>query len=118
MVHTDKLTELYVNSKGEERTELERRYDLRKLEYLLKDYSNRQSSDWINTNTTRCPKCYAALEQADGCNRMRCVKYSAHFCYLCGATLSSFTPYKHFGVKDTPCYGRTFGKLDAPAMFL
>ena len=66
----------------------------------------RASEDYLKLHTQACPTCNAPAQKTHGCNHMICSKCSTHFCYLCGAYLSSENPYKHYNDLKEGCYMR------------
>jgi len=42
-----------------------------------------RSTQWINENTKKCPKCRSTIERAEGCNHMQCEQCKHEFCWLC-----------------------------------
>lgn len=43
-----------------------------------------------------------------GCNRVMCTVCCTNLCWLCGARLSSSSPYQHYKEKG-PCANRIYG---------
>jgi E3 ubiquitin-protein ligase RNF14 len=66
------------------------------------------TADFILLSSTECPSCSTRVQKSEACNHMRCAQCHAHFCYLCGLGLDAADPYKHFSMKDTPCYRNLF----------
>ncbi|KAL6943129.1 hypothetical protein ACO0RG_002115 [Hanseniaspora osmophila] len=56
----------------------------------------------------RCPKCRAAIERSEGCNKMKCPMCGITFCFLCGEDLDPSAPYRHFSEIGSDCYQKLF----------
>lgn len=63
---------------------------------------------YCELQTVPCPTCKTPIGKLDGCNHMMCVGCRTHFCYVCGKAISSNTPYEHFTLPDSLCYGLLF----------
>ena len=64
------------------------------------------STDYMALHTQGCPTCDARAQKTHGCNHMICFKCNTHFCYLCGAFLTSANPYQHYNKPNEGCYMR------------
>ncbi|KAI5120149.1 hypothetical protein M0805_003636 [Coniferiporia weirii] len=47
------------------------------------DSKDSGTTQWINANTRKCPKCSNNIEKAGGCNRIACRHCSFQFCWVC-----------------------------------
>lgn len=99
----------YLNSQGEEKELLERRYGKKVLQCLVE---NALSEEWVDSNSKKCPHCNASIEKTDGCNKMTCFRCGAYFCWLCMTRLKSTNPYSHFSDPNSYCYDRLFPAYD------
>ncbi|KAJ3340172.1 E3 ubiquitin-protein ligase rnf14 [Gonapodya sp. JEL0774] len=87
----------------------EKRYGEKIMRKMARDWENeRESRKWLVENSKDCPECGLHVEKSEGCNHMTCSRCKTHFCYLCGAWLSSSKPYAHFNQPGTACYQNLF----------
>ncbi|KAK9891252.1 hypothetical protein WA026_013563 [Henosepilachna vigintioctopunctata] len=85
----------------EEIEELKRRYGEKQVQLMIE---NSRSEDWIYSHSQMCPKCYTAIEKADGCNKMTCWKCGTYFCWNCLQKLDKNDPYMHFRNPSSRCF--------------
>jgi len=52
------------------------------------------------------------VQKIDGCNKMRCMKCSAQFCWLCLSVITENNPYSHFNSTKSPCFNKLFLGID------
>ncbi len=44
---------------------------------------DKETYEWLATNTKACPNCKKRIEKNNGCNHMHCRQCDHHFCWLC-----------------------------------
>jgi E3 ubiquitin-protein ligase RNF14 len=109
-----RLIEEYESADDARKKQLEAQYGAKNFMRIIQEATQEhQSITWIKEHTTECPTCGAHIEKTIGCNHMQCSTCNTHFCYLCGAYLSSTQPLKHFNIPGMPCYQRLFENLGA-----
>jgi len=59
----------------------------------------------IMSGTVPCPGCKMPITRTQGCNHMICSNCSTHFCYRCGADITS-EGYNHFFAASCPTFDR------------
>lgn len=76
------------------------------------------TEEFLNSATTKCPSCEAAVIKSYGCNHMTC-KCGTHFCFLCGAYILPINPYSHFNdMENESCYMRLWEGEDGDGVDL
>lgn len=100
-----RLVEEYCNASEERRLQMEQRYGKKQLQALV---DTSLSETWLFNNSKKCPRCSAAIEKSDGCNKMVCGKCSTFFCWLCEECLNPQAPYQHFSNPASKCYNLLF----------
>ncbi|KZC14008.1 PREDICTED: E3 ubiquitin-protein ligase RNF14-like [Dufourea novaeangliae] len=98
----------YQEASNDRKLQMEQRYGKKQLQTLVE---NIMSEDWIKTNSQKCPKCNAAIEKSDGCNKMVCWRCDTFFCWLCGAILNRGAPYEHYQNSDSKCFNLLYHGL-------
>lgn len=98
-----KLAEAYKNATRVERSELEKRYGIKKLQELV---ATAETEKWIKRNSQKCPACRVDIEKIDGCNKMLCTKCKTVFCWLCLTSLSKTSPYTHYQDETSLCFNQ------------
>ncbi|KAF7407221.1 hypothetical protein HZH66_001758 [Vespula vulgaris] len=102
------LVKEYQAASDNTRLQMETKYGKRQLQMLVE---NTMSENWIDVNSRHCPRCNAAIEKSDGCNKMTCWKCNTYFCWLCGRKLNSQTPYLHFRDPGSQCFNMLYHGL-------
>ncbi|CAK9809698.1 E3 ubiquitin-protein ligase RNF14 [Anthophora quadrimaculata] len=100
-----KVVSEYQEVTGDRKLQMELRYGKKQLQTLVE---NVLSENWIKSNSQKCPKCQAAIERSDGCNKMACWRCNTFFCWLCGTILDRDRPYEHFEGPSSQCYKKLF----------
>ena len=57
-------------------------------------FSDEETSRWMDANTRPCPSCSVPIVKASGCNHMRCSHCKANFCWACMKLRTSCRAYK------------------------
>ncbi|OCT88548.1 E3 ubiquitin-protein ligase RNF14 [Xenopus laevis] len=86
------VREEYVEADEAGKRLLERRYG----KNLIIQAVELKSTEWVETNTKRCPSCGVNIEKSSGCFMMLCTKCRRYFCWGCLAVLSSKVLYNHY----------------------
>lgn len=102
---THQLVSEYQEASDDKKLQMEQRYGKKQLQTLVE---NTMSENWIQTNSQKCPKCKAAIEKLDGCNKMKCWRCNTPFCWLCNTILNYDTPYEHFEDRNSKCYNMLY----------
>ncbi|ORY03007.1 RWD-domain-containing protein [Basidiobolus meristosporus CBS 931.73] len=96
---------------------MEMRYGKKHLTSLIRNYlEHMETQKWLRSNAMPCPSCNTSIEKTHGCNHMKCVVCSSHFCYLCGSIIDKDNPYKHFNAQNSGCHMLLFEgvEIDEP----
>jgi len=108
-----KIADEWIAADEAERRVLEMRYGKKTLTKLVKEIEEeRESLEWMKSNTTPCPVCCVGVEKIDGCNHITCHMCQTHFCYLCGAFLDKRRPYQHFNDPQSTCFNQLFAGIN------
>lgn len=111
------LAEEYMALKDDESQKLQllnmqRLYGRKNLDRLVHDYENEKlTSLWRAEHAQPCPVCLNYIEKSMGCNHIICSICASHFCFLCGESLNSNNPYKHYSDERLSCYKQLFAGL-------
>lgn len=100
-----KVINEYRDAADDKKLQMEQRYGKKQLQALVE---NAMSENWIKSNSQKCPKCQAAIEKSDGCNKMACWRCGTFFCWLCSDILDRNKPYKHFQDMGSKCYNMLY----------
>ncbi|XP_024878054.1 E3 ubiquitin-protein ligase RNF14-like [Temnothorax curvispinosus] len=107
MTSTDiiKLIDEYKNSNIKQQAMLEKKYGKRQMQTIQKYLT----TEYLQDNAKRCPKCRSFISKTEGCNKMTCRNCQSFFCWLCNNQIHG---YEHFNTVDSPCYGLLFEGLE------
>ncbi|XP_071553918.1 E3 ubiquitin-protein ligase RNF14-like [Temnothorax nylanderi] len=107
MTSTDimKLIDEYKNSNIKQQAMLEKKYGKRQMQTIQKYLT----TEYLQDNAKRCPKCRSFISKTEGCNKMTCRNCQSFFCWLCNNQIHG---YEHFNSVDSPCYGLLFEGLE------
>ncbi|XP_066600300.1 E3 ubiquitin-protein ligase RNF14-like [Prorops nasuta] len=109
-VEKQQLIKDYQSASKERREELEQRYGKKRMQMLVE---NSMTESWMNENSNKCPRCNAAIEKIDGCNKMVCIICNTYFCWICRQRLSRSKPYSHFNDPSSSCFNMLYHRLIA-----
>lgn len=93
----------YLEASSTQRDLMKKRFGAARLQKLLDEH---QTTNYLKSNTARCPQCFATISKIDGCNKMTCQMCQTKFCWLCSKKISQSDPYSHF--QSGECGGRLF----------
>ncbi|KAJ8672730.1 hypothetical protein QAD02_003990 [Eretmocerus hayati] len=99
------LIKEYQEATGLKKTQLEMRYGKKNLQNFI---DNAMSENWIEKHSQNCPRCCAAIEKSDGCNKMTCWKCNTFFCWTCSAKLNRQAPYEHYRDPSSRCFNKLY----------
>ncbi|CAJ0748225.1 24462_t:CDS:2 [Entrophospora sp. SA101] len=97
MYAVEKITNDYIQAKGQLKINLEIRYGKKNLEELVREL---KTLKWVKINAQHCPGCKTIIQRSMGCEHMICLRCATHFCYLCGNAISSTAPHQHLNNKN------------------
>ncbi|CAL7945254.1 unnamed protein product [Xylocopa violacea] len=100
-----KIVSEYQEASDDKKLQMEQRYGKKQLQTLV---DNAMSENWIKSNSQKCPKCQAAIEKSDGCNKMVCRRCNTYFCWLCNTILDRDRPYEHFQNMTSKCFNMLY----------
>ncbi|XP_076673803.1 E3 ubiquitin-protein ligase RNF14-like isoform X1 [Andrena cerasifolii] len=98
-----KLIQDYQSGNQQQKRLLEKRHGRKQIQIIVEKHL---TVEYLNKNAKACPSCQTMTVKISGCNKMTCIHCKAHFCWLCGAHITSSNAYDHFLSMNNTCYRR------------